>query len=210
MRKLFLLNVSLLLSVFLPADASAQRISIGVKGGVPVTSPSASHDESRRYVVGPSIEIHLPANFAVEGAALYQRVGSENTAAVITPGASTVPLTSLYSFRYRGNRWEFPVLGKYYFRSQRSSWQPYIGTGYSFATTWLRYDYSYPDSVTGKAISGHTDGRSPTNVGAIFAAGVRLHAGRLAVLPELRYSRWGGADPVMRKNQLTAFLGIQF
>ncbi len=52
--------------------ASAELISIGVKGGIPLSKQTTnSNDESRPYIFGPSIEIRLLAYFAVEASALY-------------------------------------------------------------------------------------------------------------------------------------------
>ncbi len=57
--------------------ASAQLVSIGVKGGVSLTEhTTANQDESCPYIVGPSIEFRLPAGFAIEAAALYERLGT--------------------------------------------------------------------------------------------------------------------------------------
>jgi hypothetical protein len=53
--------------------------------------------------------------------------------------------------------------------------------------------------------------RTSTNVGAVAAAGVRLHAGRFAVLPEFRFTRWGGVGGISTPRNESAFLlGIQF
>jgi hypothetical protein len=67
----------------------AQSLSYGVQGGVLLTgssSSSISHNENRRYTVGPLVELALPANFAVEFSPLYKRLGfSTNSNLVVTP-----------------------------------------------------------------------------------------------------------------------------
>jgi hypothetical protein len=166
--------------------------------------------ESRRYTIGPSIEFRLPANFAVEASALYQRVGSSvalfYSPVIISSGPNLVQLTTI-AYRQRTNSWRFPILGKYYFRDRGSRWQPYLGTGYAFEAGWSHTDYS--TTTDGVLTKSSFDGRGQVNVGAVAAAGVRIHAGRFAVLPELRYTRWApGAST--RRNEGLFLLGIQF
>ena len=52
--------------------------------------------------------------------------------------------------------------------------------------------------------------RQPTQIGATFAAGVRMHAGRLGILPEVRYTRWSTSNLGSRKNEAKFLLGISF
>jgi len=84
------------------------------KIGCPVHQRHGPSNESRPYAVGPSVEFRLPAGFAVEASAIYRRIGrtywfnfSTQTDAV-----------GLLINRTRGNSWEFPVIGKYYFGRQ--------------------------------------------------------------------------------------------
>jgi|HubBroStandDraft_6_1064221.scaffolds.fasta_scaffold26332_3 hypothetical protein len=103
---------------------SAQTVSFGVKGGVPFEDQARFDDESRPYIVGPSIEVHLFGNFFVEADALYQRIGNELVSFSIAPGSNTTAGSTTFSTtRNRGNSWEFPVLAKYYFRSSTSAWR---------------------------------------------------------------------------------------
>ncbi len=98
--------------IFLLSSSSflaAQSLTFGVKGGAFLTDPAGRYDQSQRYLVGPSIEVALPWRLAVEGSALYSRFGS-----------SLGTGTSLSS-RTRGNAWEFPVAGKYYFADRTSA-----------------------------------------------------------------------------------------
>ena len=135
--------------VFLFAlSAVAQPVSVGVLGGVPLVDQTQTysnpldHDESRPYIIGPSVEVRLPAGFAIEADGLYQRVGStfgfqlQNSATFISTGSGITPvnlLTTASTNRARANLWEFPLLGKYYFRRD-STWQPFVGTGFAFRT----------------------------------------------------------------------------
>lgn len=192
---------------------SAQLISIGVKGGVPLTQGmSGPADESRRYLVGGSIEFRLPARFAVEADVFYQHIGRSAFFAPVSILSST-NLVNLYpgliTYRQRGDSFEFPILGKYYLRSRESKWQPFVATGYAFRTIRFSTDSTVSDGTTTTAI--HSSYRSSLGVGAVAAAGIRLRAGRFALVPELRYTRWGGLDSgSVRKNEAAFLFGITF
>lgn len=189
--------------------ASAQAVSVGVKGGIPLIEATGSNEESRPYIAGASLEIRLPAGFAIEADALYRRIGNTNIFRSSLDG-----VTNSIISRQRGNSWEFPVLGKYYFRSRESKWQPFAASGYAFRGTQVRSDSSVTTTDASGAThtsSSHYDFGLGLGVGAIFAGGVRFHAGRFAFLPELRYTRWGGSDGnLTRKNEAGVLLGINF
>ena len=195
--------------------ASGQLISIGAKAGIPFVEQNQGGDESRRYIVGPSVEVRLPAGFAIEVDAFYRRIG--NTFSFSLPGnvtPPTLPWTTIYINRQRGNYWEFPMLGKYYFRPRTTAWQPFVGTGWAFRTVGFHEDIS--QTVIDASGNSHSNSfrlhsRSDLGVGAVFAAGVRFRAGRLAVLPQVRYTYWGStAQFQLRRNEAGVLLGIAF
>lgn len=193
--------------------ASAQLVSFGAIGGVPFIQQISNHDESRPYIVGPSVEFRLPAGFAVEADALYRRIGQTGFFGFIEIGAAMTPTTLAQSDRLRGNEWQFPLVGKYYFR-RNSSWQPFLGTGYSFRTVGTHHSISQTFIDANGATqheSFRLNSRSDLGVGAVVAAGIRLHAGRLAILPEIRYTRWGSQNNIFfHKNEAAGLLGISF
>jgi hypothetical protein len=189
--------------------ASAQLLSVGALGGVPVSDTKGS-DESKPYVVGGSAEVRLPAGFALEADALYRRLG--NTTSFLFSSGTGGNVN--YIFRERGNSWEFPLLGKYYFR-RTSAWQPFAGTGFSFRTV-ERHDANNSSILAGTSLAtlgtlpANSNYRDSLNAGAIVAAGVRFHAGRLALLPQVRYTRWGGESNLSSKNEVNFLLGVAF
>lgn len=191
--------------------ACAQTVSIGVKGGIPLISPNTYNDESRRYIVGPSIEVRLPAGFAIEADALYQRVGSTNGYSYLQGTGSVT-----YVSHQRGNSWEFPLIAKYYFGSGRKKWQPYLGTGYEFRTVGYHGTTSYSDTTGTNLLGGPQSGtytsdyRSTLGVGALVTAGMRFRLGRFAVSPEVRYTRWGSSENGLRKNEVNLLVGFSF
>jgi hypothetical protein len=193
--------------ILLAVPLYAQSISVGGKIGVPFNDP-LGRAESRFYLVGPTVELQLPAGFAIEGSALYRRLGHSVALGYV---ASETP--RLYQSRQRGNSWEFPVVGKYYFRDRERRWQPFLGTGWTLRTIGWSYEGT---TTTTQPTGDHTiapfkiDDRSGLNVGATATAGVRIRVGRFSLLPEVRYTRWGGRDGTFRPNEGGVFLGFRF
>jgi hypothetical protein len=187
--------------------ASGQTFSIGAIGGVPITDTTGRTDESRPYIVGGSAEVKLPAGFALEADALYRRVGTTNFF-----GYFAGAVTALSTDRQRGNSWEFPLLGKYYFR-RNSTWQPFVGTGFAFRTVGVHDTGTLTtNDATGtpQTSAFRSDFRDPLEVGAPVVGGVRFHYRKLAILPQVRYTRWGGSNPLTRNNETSFLLGLTF
>ena len=194
--------------IIVPCVASGQLVTVGVKGGMELAPTTNDTNQSKRYVVGPSVEVRLPARFAIEADALYQRVGSGSSFLFRTPEG-----TVSYSNRERGNSWEFPVLGKYYFRSRVSNWQPFVATGYALRTIDIHANTVTMFPADSSERNQTFDNRHGTGlgVGAVGAAGVRLNAGRIALAPEIRYTRWSdNANNSRRSNSAKFLLGITF
>jgi hypothetical protein len=203
------------LLVLLAIPLYAQTVSVGVKVGVPFSDPTGPYGESRPYTIGPTVEVRLPAGFAVEGSALYRRLG-QTYAYTYGPnllGAPADTTTTLVN-RMRGNAWDFSLLPKYYF-NRRARWQPFIGTGWTLRTIgWNDKGSTTTDSPSGRVVNTfESHERSELAVGATAAVGVRLRTGRLSWIPELRYTRWGGQNTVYgpsRRNEGGLYLGIRF
>ena len=208
-------QLQVLLAIILTAPlACAQLVSFGAKAGVPFIEDLPGHDESRPYIIGPSVEFRLPAGFAAEADALYRRIGSSTAfLSSINTIPPTFPALTSFSERLRGNEWEVSLVGKYYFH-RRSRWQPYVGTGYAFRTIGTRQDISQTlIDANGDAHndSFHVHSRSDLGVGAVAAAGVRFRAGHFSLLPEIRYTRWGSQNNIFQgKNEAAFLLGLSF
>lgn len=100
------------------ASLHAQTFSVGVKGGGLLTDPAGRLDESRRYLVGASVEIGFHDRMAAEVDALYSRLGTRTV---------------------RGNAGQLPVLGKYYFSSRDAGVRPFAAGGVAFRKIWFDY-----------------------------------------------------------------------
>jgi hypothetical protein len=194
--------------LIMAGSLSAQAVSVGILGGVPFTDPNSSGDGSKRFTFGPSVEVRLPASFAIEADMLYRRIGSD-TAFFLQNGL----VSSSFVDRQRGNSWQFPILGKYYFGHQTSKWRPFVGTGYSFRIANPHVDST---TTTTDATGTHTafsefhEGNG-LGIGATVAAGVRFEKGRLGFSPQLRYTRWSDhANNLNGRNDAAFLLGITF
>jgi Outer membrane protein beta-barrel domain len=211
MRKLCLFTTLVLAAV---SSAPAQLVSVGALGGVRLTDGFDFGDDSRIYDVGGSVEFRLPAGFALEADTLYQRVGySYGPSSVLSIASGLISinngvLTAGNAFRERANLWEFPLLGKYYFRSRDAAWQPFLGTGFAFRTGSLHSDTT--DFSTTPFTLFHGDSRFNVQTGAEVAAGIRFRLGPINLLPQARYTYWGQSTQRLSKNEATLLLGVSF
>ena len=182
-----------------------QSISIGVKGGTRALDDAAccyATSESRRYVVGPMLQIGLPFRLSVEVDALYRRVGSTS----LTPGVHWDHT------RQRINSWEFPLLLRYEFRVPAI--RPYLEGGYAprvgngtYASYGVGIDPQYHEPVP-YSYSGNTSW--DVSHGIVAGGGVQISAGRWRFSPEIRYTRWHvpGFAAQTASNQLDVMVGI--
>jgi hypothetical protein len=186
------------------SSACAQEISVGALGGIRPTDTFAFGDQSRWYEVGGSLEIRLPGQFAIEADALYQRIG-QSSAFIDFASYSSLSIS-----RERGNSWKFPLYIKHYFRPTSETWQPFVGTGFAFRTVSFHTDdssFNNPPQANGTL---HFDYRSPLDVGATIAEGVRFHYGPATFLPQVRYTRWSNSSDQINANEVTLLLGVSF
>ena len=105
------------------------------------------------------------------------------------------------------------MLAKYYFRPRTAGWQPFLGTGWAFRTVGVRNDGSETVVDRNGALQSYSftnHYRTPLDAGAVFAAGARLHKGRVALLPEFRYARWGSTNNITRRNEVSFLFGLSF
>jgi len=203
----------------LPA-AAVDWISIGAKVGTPTASPTGvpsfiGSDESKWILMGPSVELKLPRGIAVEVDALYQRTGYSQVFFSTLPDSQNTTVTG---YRIRGNDWQFPFLGKYYFH-RTHKFQPFVSAGPAIASTWNNIEGSFVSIASGQNLVNINQDtmyrmnysyRKGTNVGVVAAAGARIKWKRLGLLPEVRYCYWGNAAYPRPKNTVTLLMGVQF
>jgi len=194
--------------------AFGQRISYGLEGGVSTLEPTRQNpDESRRYVVGATIEVNLFRGFAVEADFLYRHNGSSdrfNFGAGIPGGPAESILSA--SDRIRLDVFEVPVVGKYYFRRD-ARLQPFVLTGYSFRKALANLDNSIT-TQSNAGVSTQTSSFSywtSADVGATFGTGLRWRTGRIAWRPEIRYTYWARTQTAAYPNsRRMCWSGLRF
>ena len=189
-------------------------MSIGVKGGVPLTDAfntlkgnEASYaTNTKRYLVGPTFEFHLPLRFSIEFDALYRRLGYDYYQSGGTVTSGTV-----------ANSWQFPLLIKW--AVLPGPVRPFLDGGASVQHVSGIEQVSSALRAVGLSSSRPAEFNASTDVGLTVGAGVEFRVGRyLRISPELRYTRWGSEtfrDPVnalltTNRNQGDFLLGITF
>jgi hypothetical protein len=164
--KLLLSSVLLLV---LSWPAKSQLISFGIKGGVPLADPletgqggstGITHDV-RRYIVGPTGELHLPFGFSVEVDALYRGLNF------------TSFFPSLSSVNTSGSDWQFPLLAKYEFR-RGVLIHPFVDAGVTFRHV------SFSNVSIG----------DPNTAGISIGGGLTAKLLFFRLSPEFRYTRF--------------------
>jgi opacity protein-like surface antigen len=165
-------------------NVSAQRVSIGVKGGSVPSDAFESQlddltDESKRYIVGPSVEVALPWGFAVEFDALYRRIGFDTFR------------DHRVSVRERGNAWELPILAKYRIKPS-AAFHPFavIGVAPRLVSGSSGFNYTIPlfhgdvpQSASYKPEYGNTHG-------FVVGGGLEYGSRRARFSTEARYIHW--------------------
>jgi hypothetical protein len=212
------MRTNVLLFLSFTGASFAQLVSIGVKGGVPITDAfetfrgnQASYaTNTKRYVAGPAAQLNI-GPFAVELDALYKRLGYQYQQT--GPGGSATAQTV-------ANSWEFPLLGKFAFLP--GPIRPFVDAGASWrhisGIEQVRDVVNTAGSVLHTSFNTAPEFNKRNDVGFVFGGGVELRISRLRISPEFRYTRWGSEnfrDPVgsllrTERNQGDFLLGISF
>jgi len=190
-----------------------QSVAIGVKSGLPATTDISGDavSESKRYTIGPILDVGLLLGFGAEVDALYQREGFRTSFSNFAGGSDS---------RERANSWQFPILLKY--RLPFPVVKPYVAVGYAWRVIRGTEDtngYSI-DLETGQITSGRTHLNTNWNTGGgvVVGGGVQFGVGSLRLSPELRYTRWtnaainvfgpGGYAYQSASNQVDVLVGL--
>src|SRR5579864_1183983 len=221
----------MLVGLALALSLCGQGFSVGVKAGVPITDyfetgafgglHGGAHYSAgtRRYTLGASVEWHWTHAFGFELDVFYHRFGYAGTIDFFDSGSGNFDNSTI---SVRGNSWDFPIMAKYRFgRIVR----PYLAGGGV-----LRYVGPVHERgvetigslAAGSSMTSAIDTSDPSDFrkrvypGVTVAGGVELPAGRLRVLPELRYTRWtaniSGPGGLLRfsSNQVEVIVGVSF
>jgi hypothetical protein len=179
----------------------------------PTSPPYAiTSDTTNRFIVGPSVGWRFGGGFAVEADALYRHLSYQDSipygAEILYEGGYP---SAVGSEDVSVGDWEFALQVKYHLPGgvQRALFpgggaRLYFGAGAAFDTLRVSNTYSLQYLFTGYrgnpdqvvfAASG-TDANSAAGLqhknvlGEVAGMGLDFRAGRVHVLPEIRYTRW--------------------
>jgi hypothetical protein len=184
------------------SSAFAQRISVGIKAGVPLTDLVTTNSgdvrtstQTKRYTIGPVVDIGLPLGFGVEVGAMYKRFDQQSIAVTIT-GYVVIDEDNGYAITQTagtsavGHSWEFPVAVQY--RFLKSAVRPYVEGGVSLnrlSNVYTVQQTPYPRQPQLPFTIEHMRS-SLTRVGPLFGMGVDVKLHGIHVTPGLRYTHF--------------------
>jgi hypothetical protein len=187
MRSIFFVLVS--------TTCCAQHLSVGVKGGVPLTdffkTAGSFSSVPKRYTVGPMIDIQLPFGLGIEFDALYKRFGYESTTTAT-----------------RGNSWQFPLVLK--LRAPGLIVRPYGEAGFAFQKL-----TGVKNFIGGLVSTGPGELKKTDDRGLVIGAGLDVKLPVIRIAPELRFTRWfgdtfQGTGIQNNRNQAEFLVGLTF
>jgi hypothetical protein len=209
---------TLMLGFLITGVSVAGPLSAGIRGGIPLTDFFDNINNgnfiltssTNRYIVGPTLELRLPAGFGLEVDALYRRFNynsSFSLADVFTNNRTT------------GNAWEFPLLVKYRFPTPLV--KPFVDAGVAFDTlSGLKQTVVSTLSPTRLTTTSTSDPRelnNSTTTGFVIGFGAEIKAIVLRISPEFRYTRWGSSHfnipngaALSNQNQAEFLVGFTF
>lgn len=187
-----------------PPAVFAQRISFGVKGGVPLdrvgTEDSRTIADRERWIVGPTVEVALSPRLSLGADALYRRLGYTTTRNV---GSATFFETATT------RHWEVPLFLKYRFTEGKV--RPFVSGGGAFEHASVR-------GSAGCRGDAMLCGGTPSGIirsdswggGYLVGGGVEFRFGVVTFAPEFRYTRWQrGYFAGSGSNQPAVLLGVR-
>jgi len=174
------------------AGAAAQRLGVGVTGGMPLTAPltaepPAFHADRSRWTAGPSLDVGLAGGFSLRLEALYRRFGYRYEAPESAGPAGEIVRPSV-------RRWEFPLLIRY--QPGRGRLRPFLSAGVCL------------NRIAGASElrDGPAELRHRQALGYVLGGGLEIGSGRVRLAPELRYTHWGDRNFGVRDTALRSNL----
>ncbi len=194
------------------SNESRPRVSVGIKAGGSLTRKFLrfvdyinSDAGTKRYTIGPVMDIALPRGLGLEVGAMYKRSDEQSFSATLLSIVDTDEGPAA-SFRYNrvstvGRSWEFPVAGQYRFSLR--SMRPYVEGGVSY--NHLHNIYEPLPSFSGQAE------RSPSlhlvnRKGVLLGGGADIKLHMIHVTPGLRYTHYDKGDPFLIAPNAVDFL----
>jgi hypothetical protein len=215
-------GVFALLALF-PCLLQAQRVSIGVEGGVPVSAHSEDYGQGclyrgttgcgpndffvKPYAIGATADVYLFRNLSVEGGFLYERFHKDLTQGLIAH-AGYVNFGQQYSVAANG--WLFPFLLKYTIGRHRIA--PFVDAGATlrhlgpFDGQGIQLDFYLNPQPT----SVHFESGRNLDAAVTVGGGLQWRISVFDVVPEIRFLHWTSTYYQPVQNQAMLMLGVTF
>jgi hypothetical protein len=162
--------------------------SSGIDDGVMRSTTITFSPASRRFLIGPKLELALPWRLSLEVNALHRPVRIESTQTfsppIVLPNGTT--FSSFGPFTDARALWTFPILAKYRLPAARPG-------------VFLEAGPSLRPAASGSGVS---------HLGITAGAGVEIHLGGLTLSPMVRYTRWKRAGMSL-VDQVEALVAVE-
>jgi outer membrane protein with beta-barrel domain len=174
---------------------------------------------TRRYTIGVSVEWRMAEHFGFAAGVLYHRMGYVALVNVFNSATGDFRNTAL---DVKGNSWDFPLMARYHLPGPARPFLAaggvlrYVGPVHGRGTETTGSLVTRSSSTVVLDTSDPSDLRKRFYPGVTAAAGMELRAGRVRMLPELRYTWWtaniSGEGGLLRfaPNQVEFLVGLTF
>jgi hypothetical protein len=194
------MRLAVVLLACAPSVFALGPLSFGLRAGAPLTdafhaastgNPLYSAD-TKRYTIGPSIELRLPFRTSVVFDILYKRLSYDVT--TTEPGGATVQRS------VTAGSFEFPLLVRHRFSSGLA--QPFVEAGPTF------------NKLTG--VADVIELKKDSVAGVAFGTGLEFKTPIIRLATEIRYTRRGKNFDVptcllsSNPNQVEFLIGLHF
>jgi hypothetical protein len=197
------------------SNESKPRVTVGIKVGAPMTRfltfDYGGDAHTKRYTIGPVVDISLKRGFGIEVGAMYKRIDEFSTSGTLLSIVDTDEGPAA-NYRYDrvstvGRSWEFPVAGQYHISLH--SMRPYLEGGLSYNRLSNIYG-PWSGSVSPPAQLLPTI-NSFNRRGVLFGGGAEIKLHMIHVTPGLRYTHYSkGETFLLAPNSVDFLVGLTF
>ena len=194
------------------SNESRPRVLVGIKGGASLTRKFLTSDygtfdaHTRRYTIGPVMDIALPRGLGIEVGALYKHIDERSFSATLLSIVDTDEGPAA-NFQYNrvstvGRSWEFPVAGQYH--TSLRSMRPYVEVGFSYNR--LHNIYGPLPNFSGQTQRSPSLNSVNRSKGVLFGGGTEMKLHMIHVTPGLRYTHYNKGQFFLNAPHAVDFL----
>jgi hypothetical protein len=177
-------SLGVIIGASLTGDVQNQNFPVPDGAGVYIGNASLVYSTPKRWILGGTVEAHLPFGLSFEADALYHELGF--TQALYEKSSGTLNSVSPATVV----TWEFPVLAKYRFSFPLV--KPFVDAGPAFRS------------------AGNLNNTNPSDHGFAAGLGSEVRVWKLRVAPQFRYLRWAHDQKSVSASTVTVPNQIEF